>query len=406
MPEPSGPISRRSLLAAGAAAFAAPRAEAVRPRLLCVSDGKTLLVNADGSGQRVLNLEAPGQATWQPAGVLPGGRVLMLSLAAAVFGPDRPYDRHFWETRTAVWSYDPTADRLTELAARNRLAAYYTPQAVLPGERLLMLVARASGVQIVSMRLDGSDARDFTRVGEGVPYGFAVAPDSRRVAFHLAADGYRIYTSALDGSDRRLVAADPGHLYFGPAWSPDGRSLAYEDCIPARDPGHDWCDARLSDVGGRAHRALTQRQSLWFGAVYGGPLRRGGGSNMLAWLPDGHLVAARRLPASRVAWEYQVGRPDTDHFNREYRPEQAHGGTHLCRYSPDGAWTALTPARVGRWDFRATPSPDGRRIAFCRALTGAMPELWVMDATGRNPRRLSTGLGGAGCDHPRWLTNG
>lgn len=365
------------------------------------------MVNADGSGQRVLRFDVPGQATWQAAGILPGGRVLMLSLEPATFGPDRPYDRFYWQTRTRVWSYDPATDRLTELAARSRLADYYTPQALLPEDRVLMLVARAPGTQVYSMRLDGSDPREFTRLGEGVPYGFAVSPDRRRVAFHLAGEGgYRIFTSALDGSDRRLVAGDPGHLYFGPAWSPDGGRLAYEDCMPGPDPGHNWCDARLSDARGRGdHRLVTQGQSLWFAAVYGSPARRGGGSNLLAWLSAEHVVAARRLPASRVAWEYQAGRPDTDHFNREYRPEQAHGGTHLCRYEISaGHWTALTPAQDGRWDFRATPSPDLSRIAFCRARTGQMPELWVMRADGHGARRVSTGIDGAGCDHPRWLT--
>jgi hypothetical protein len=403
-PRPTGVLSRRAFLAGGPAALAAPRPGAPPAQIVCVSDGKTILVNSDGSGQRELRLSVPGQATWQAAGILPGRRLLMLSLEAAKFGPDRPYDRHYWETRTRVWSYDPAADRLTELAARDRLAAYYTPQALLPGDRVLMLVARAAGTQVYSMRLDGSDAREFTRLGEGVPYGFAVSPDTRRVAFHLAGQGYRIFTSALDGSDRKLIAGDSGHLYFGPAWSPDGKTLAYEDCIPAQDPGHDWCDARLSGIDGTGHRAVTHGQALWFGAVYGSPRRRGGGSNLLAWLPDGGLLAARRLPASRVAWQYQAGRPDTDHFNREYRPEQAHGGTHLCRFDPAGNWTPLTPAQVGRWDFRATPSPDGRHIAFCRARTGEMPELWVMRADGRGARRLSTGLDGAGCDHPRWLS--
>ena len=35
--------------------------------------------------------------------------------------------------------------------------------------------------QIVSMRLDGSDPRDFTTAGEGLPYGLALSPDGRRV---------------------------------------------------------------------------------------------------------------------------------------------------------------------------------------------------------------------------------
>src|SRR5436305_14278152 len=41
---------------------AAPR----RDRLFFTSQGKTALVNADGSGLRYLQFDRPGQATWQP----------------------------------------------------------------------------------------------------------------------------------------------------------------------------------------------------------------------------------------------------------------------------------------------------------------------------------------------------
>jgi TolB protein len=40
--------------------------------------------------------------------------------------------------------------------------------------------------QIFSMNLDGTGAREFTRAGEGLPYGLSLSPDGRRVAFHLA----------------------------------------------------------------------------------------------------------------------------------------------------------------------------------------------------------------------------
>ena len=48
-------------------------------------------------------------------------------------------------------------------------------------------------------------------------------------------------------------------------------------------------------------------------------------------LAAGWLLFPRRLPNSRVPWEYQAQRPDTDHFNREYRPELASGGTEILQ---------------------------------------------------------------------------
>src|SRR2546430_13052829 len=46
-----------------------------------------------------------------------------------------------------------------------------------------------------------------------------------------------------------------------------------------------------------------------------------------SWTRDGGLLFPRRLPDSKVPWEFQSRRPDTDHFNREFKPELARGGT-------------------------------------------------------------------------------
>src|SRR2546430_16339449 len=99
-----------------------------------------------------------------------------------------------------------------------------------------------------------------------------------------------------------------------------------------------------------------------------------------SWTRDGGLLFPRRLPDSKVPWEFQSQRPDTDHFNREFKPELARGGTEICRLNPrDGSLTRLTKSQPSVWDFRATQSSDGRRIVFCRAGTGGVPALWMMD---------------------------
>ena len=65
--------------------------------------------------------------------------------------------------------------------------------------------------------------------------------------------------------------------------------------------------------------------------------------------------------------------------------------------------TRLTQSDPPVWDFRASESPDGKRIIFCRAETGGPPAIWVMDSDGRNPRKLTSGIDDKGADHPRWL---
>jgi len=377
-----------------------------RSRIFFVSGGKTALINEDGTGLRYLEFNIPNQSTWQACGFFSDGRrVLFLSMEPRRDGPGKPFNEYYTQTPTHIWVYDLESGRLEEIVTRNRLAVFCTPQLLLNDHRLLVQVVRNKVGQIFSMNLDGSDAREFTRANDGFPYGLSLSPNGTRVAYHLAAgSGYQIWTSNCDGGERKQVAARPGHIYFGPVWSPDGQWLAYEDCEPARDPGHDWADIYIARPDGSEQRALTQGQSMWFAATYGTRLNHGGGSNILAWTRDGALLFPRRRPDSRVPWEFQAQRPDTDHFNREFKPELARGGTEICRLEPrDGSISRLTNSQPPVWDFRASESPNARRIVFCRAVTDGMPAIWNMDPDGRNARELAKGLNSSGADHPRWL---
>lgn len=382
--------------------------DADRPnRLFFTSRGKTAIVNADGSGLRYLAFDKPEQASWQPGSVFPDRRrVVILSMEPRRDGPGRPFGQYYTQTPTHIWIHDLETGTLDEICTKDRQAPFETPALLLPdSERILVQVARKDSGQIYSMNLDGSDPREFTRLEEGLPYGMSLSPDGKRVAFHLAGpQGYQVWTSDTTGSDRIRVAAQPGHLYFGTSWSPDGRWVLYVDCRPGEDPGHDWADVCVGRADGSEHRVLTSGKAMWFAATYGDKKTRGGGSNVPAWTRDGSILFPRRLPGSQIAWEYQAQRPDLDHFNREFKPENARGGTEVCRLDPsDGKITALTHSDPPVWDFRACQSPDGRFIAFCRARTGEAPTLWVMESDGKNPRPITQGIDNLGADHPRWL---
>ena len=375
-------------------------------RLFFTTQGRTALINADGTGLRYLDFQVPDQVTWQPGPSLSDGRrVVFLSMEARRDGPGRPFAEYYHKTPTHLWLYDLDRDTLAEIATRDRLAVFYTPALLVSDDRMLVQVVRDEGGQIVSMNLDGSDAREFTRLGEGLPYGLSLSPDGRRVAYHLASPrGYEIWTSNAEGVERVLVASHPEHLYFGPSWSPDGQWLLFQDCHFKTDPGHDWCDLSLARPDGSEIRMLTEGQAMWFAATYGNPQNRGGGSNLAGWTRDGQILFPRRLPGTKVAWEFQPQRPDTDHFNRDFKPEQACGGVEICRLDPrSGSVTRLTHDAPPVWDFRASESPDGRSVVFCRAKTGGVPAVWVMDAGGRSPRLLTRGFEDKGADHPRWL---
>lgn len=375
-------------------------------RLFFTTQGRTAVVNADGSGLRYFDFKVPDQATWQPGPFLSDGRrVIFLSMEARRDGPGRPFDKFYHQTPTHLWLHDLDHGSLTEIAKRDRLAVFYTPALLVSDERLLVQVVRDQGGQILSMNLDGGDAREFTRLGEGLPYGFSLSPNGQRVAYHLASpQGYQIWTSKVDGTERIRVAAHDEHLYFGPSWSPDGNWLLFQSCDFKKDPGHDWSDLCIARPDGTELRVLTEGQAMWFAATYGNPLNRGGGSNIPAWTHDGQILYPRRLPGTKVPWEFQSQRPDTDHFNREFKAELAKGGVEIRRLDPrSGKETTLTEIAPLAWDFRASESPDGRFIVFCRAETGGVPGIWVMTADGSDPRLLTRGFEDKGADHPRWL---
>lgn len=372
--------------------------------LIFTSAGKTAVVSSDGTGLRWLEFDVPNQATWQVCGFFSDGRFLLLSMEPRRDGPGRPFDEYYHQTPTHLWRYDVKTKQLEELITKNRIAPFCTPMLLIKDDRILLQVVKDRVGRAVNMKLDGTDARDFTRAGEGLPYGLSMSPDGRRVAFHLASpSGYQVWTSDLDGGNRVRIAAHPDHLYFGTSWSPDGQWIVFHDCHFKKDPGHDWSDLCVGRPDGSENRVLTKGQSQWFAATYGPPNARGGGSNMAVWTPDGQLLFSRRLPGTKVPWEYQSQRPDVDHFNRDYKPDAARGGVGICRCNPKtGKTIRLTHGDPPGWDFRASISPDGRQIAFCRAATGEVPALWIMNADGSDARQIATGRDGQGADHPRW----
>ena len=93
-----------------------------------------------------------------------------------------------------------------------------------------------------------------------------------------------------------------------------------------------------------------------------------------------------------------------DHFNRDFKPELARGGTEICRVDlEDGSVVQLTNSEPPVWDFRQSESPDGRQMVYCRAKTGEPPAIWKADADGGNQQMLTSGMDGKGADHPRWV---
>ena len=404
-------LSRRAALLLGAPP--ALRAAAAKPRAILFTgrgrsgflnpDRRLEIVGEDGRRLRALALAVPGDAGWGAYGFFRDGRALLQSLALPPDWKGKTFDEYYPRSRTRVWACNLETAGLEELCHLGRLSSFYSPCCLLPGEARIAVTAIVDGKSVLyTMDLDGSHARSVTAKDEFV-YGVSLSPDGKRFAFHA---NYHIHVCNVDGTERREIAGAKGMLYFGTSWSPDGEWVLFQVCDGRQDPAHDWSAIAIAHPSGDGGtHFLTPPAAAWFGATYGAKDNPGGGSNQPQWAPDGSgVLYVRRVPGAKTPWEFQAGRKDTDHFNREFRPAAAKGGTHLALIDPrTDRETFLTRPQDGHWDFRASWSPDSRRICFLRAHTGGAPELWTMDARGGGAKPVTRGLRGAGAEHPWWI---
>jgi len=370
-----------------------------------ISAARIGAIRPDGSGECYPQFNAPNQVYWGLGYVFPDGRQAVLYSEEpprnpnAAFG-DKDGKAH---VQTHQWRYDFVTRTMREIALPSGAGVV----GLLPGgDRFLVLENTDNVARLYATDLDGKKLEEYYS-SPGYAYGSALSPDGSQVTFHITGGPFPVYAICvvtLASKTCTVIANDPAWLFFGPSWSPDGQWLLYQRCAFRDDPGHDRSDLCISRSDGSEHRMLTTGQSHWFAAAMGTPQLKGSGSNLPAWSPDGrHIACALLLPDARTAWPYRVGQPDLDHFNRDYHPELARGGTRVCLINPmTGEITAITHDDPPTWYVRPAWSSDGTRLAVGRADVGTQPELWVMDADGAHSRLLTRGIDGLGADHYCW----
>lgn len=148
-----------------------------------------------------------------------------------------------------------------------------------------------------------------------------------------------IYISDGPGSTPVRVTTNPADDML-PAWSPDGRTIAF-----ARMDGR-TCDVVLLSIADRRERKLTACGNFEEPHV--------------AWSPDGEWLVESFAPGPDPHRGWQIARVSATTGVRE-------------------PLTLSTPGTLG--DHSPSVSPDGRRIAFVRAINGATGDIHLIPFT-------------------------
>jgi TolB protein len=247
--------------------------------------------------------------------------------------------------------------------------------------------------QIAIMDQDGANHRFLTN-GQNIVITPRLSPRQNAIVY-MSYEGRRpsiwVYDMAAR-SNRRLVTNV--NLNFAPRFSPDGRWVLFSMSVASNTDIY-----RVAVDGGQPQR-LTNAPGIDTGGSYspdGSKIvfesDRGGTQQLYVMNADGSNQRRISFGGGRYATPVWSPRGDQIAFTR-----QGGGAFRIGVMSPSGGGERLLTDSWG--DEGPTWSPNGRVLMFFRSAQGSgRPDLWSVDLTGSNARRIPTPLDGS---DPNW----
>jgi len=248
--------------------------------------------------------------------------------------------------------------------------------------------------RLAIMDQDGANHRFLTN-GQSIVLTPRFSPDQRSIVY-MSYENRRpaIYIYDMATRRQRLVASNV-NLNFAPRFSPDGKWVLFSMSVAGNIDLY-----RTGSGGGAEPQRLTTAPGIDTGGSYspdGSKIAfesdRSGTQQLYVMNADGSNAKRISFGGGRYATPNWSPRGDLIAFTRT-----GGGAFRIGVMGPGGGGEKLLTTSWG--DEGPSWSPNGRVLMFFRAAQGSgRPDLWSVDLTGVNARRIPTPLDGS---DPSW----
>ncbi|MFW2831008.1 Tol-Pal system beta propeller repeat protein TolB [Sphingomonas sp. ID0503] len=246
--------------------------------------------------------------------------------------------------------------------------------------------------RLAIMDQDGANHRFLTN-GQSIVLTPRFAPEQQTITYMAYTNNRpRIYVYDI-GSGRNRLVVDQPNMTFAPRFSPDGRFIIFSMSVAGNTDIY-----RIGATGGVPQR-LTTAPGIDTAASFspdGSKIvfesDRSGTQQLYVMNPDGSAQQRISFGGGRYATPVWSPRGDLIAFTK------IGGGFNVGVIGPDGSGERVLTN--GWQDEGPSWSPNGRVIMFFRTAQGSgRADLWSVDLTGVNERRIPTPLDGS---DPAW----